>query len=986
MDKKLTVNVKVEKQKDINIKVIPEKAIKIKADGIKYVKPNFDDATAETDNVLMGKTFYSRGSSKKQTGTLNPQDFATILSISLNGTEILPDEDKNVNIEVTKETAGLGNVDNTSDIDKPISTAQQEEFDKINTRLEEELYIINKDFENLDNKKVDKVEGKDLSENDFTNYLKNNLETLIEMKNNDQFGKVDDIRVNDNTIVENKIANIKLSNSLENNSSSEFASAYLINLLNKNKVDKIDGKGLSTNDFTNELKTKLENLENYDDTNIKNEINELKISKANQEDLDTTNNNLFNLESRVEINETDISNLKVNKANKTDVVFNNFDGTQNITSNIALKGDLNITGNIIQNGSAYETHAEKVYTKNDYIITRDGAVSGLGNGEFTGILAKKYDGSNDGHLVFDNQGIARVGDVGDEQPLATREETPIENGFANWDNTTKKFITKLISSSDLTDKDSIAYKTDLKAYLPLAGGQLTGALKIAKGTGNGIQNYDGTPLLYIDNYDDLYIRNDSGTEIHLGMAGEHIQIGGNKVLSDTNVVGHSFTFNDKSVAVTSDIPKTLNNKTLVANGNTTIYGTDITLASDNTSNVTDAINNANTRIDNLTTTVNGKADISAIPTALSQLSEDTTHRVVTDTEKATWNAKSNFDGNYDSLTNKPVIPTNADFTLAGLKEKSYNSLTDKPTIPTKTSQLTNDSNFATTSQIPDTSGFVPNTRTINSKALSSNISLSNKDVGALPDYTINISHQTAGNPRIVKFVSVNYASAATCFKMGAMTCHNNGSSYQFLTDMLITVTTGGVVTANIYKFAQSSIGSVDGVARYTGDVFYVNDTTNKIVDFYILCGQYSESQFTPVTKVGSTTIAYVTQYSGTATYYSSGDKTWANGCGTTYARLSDIPTKTSQLTNDSGFATTSQLNNKVNYSDIVQSTGTNTNNVMSQNAVTTELGNKAGLSTNNTFTGNNKYTYLQYFNGGIMVDNIWTISTDGSGNLMFIKH
>ena len=169
-------------------------------------------------------------------------------------------------------------------------------------------------------------------------------------------------------------------------------------------------------------------------------------------------------------------------------------------------------------------------------------------------------------------------------------------------------------------------------------------------------------------------------------------------------------------------------------------------------------------------------------------------------------------------------------------------------------------------------------------------------------------------------------------------------------------------------------------------MFYVNDTTNKIVDFYILCGQYSESQFTPVTKVGSTTIAYVTQYSGTATYYSSGDKTWANGCGTTYARLSDIPTKTSQLTNDSGFATTSQLNNKVNYSDIVQSTGTNTNNVMSQNAVTTELGNKAGLSTNNTFTGNNKYTYLQYFNGGIMVDNIWTISTDGSGNLMFIKH
>ena len=195
--------------------------------------------------------------------------------------------------------------------------------------------------------------------------------------------------------------------------------------------------------------------------------------------------------------------------------------------------------------------------------------------------------------------------------------------------------------------------------------------------------------------------------------------------------------------------------------------------------------------------------------------------------------------------------------------------------------------------------YVPITRTINSKALSSDISLNNKDVGALPDYTITISHQSAGNPRMVKFVSVNYASAATCFKMGAMTCHDNGVSYQFLTDMLIAVTTGGEVTANIYKFAQTSIGNVDGVARYTGDVFYVNDTTNKIVDFYILCGQWSVSQFTPVTKVGSTTIAYVTQYSGDANYYSSGDKVWVNGCGTTYARLSDIPTtyiKTASVT------------------------------------------------------------------------------------------
>lgn len=43
----------------------------------------------------------------------------------------------------------------------------------------------------------------------------------------------------------------------------------------KNKVDKVDGKQLSTEDFTSLLKAKLEGLSNYDDTSIRNAINSL---------------------------------------------------------------------------------------------------------------------------------------------------------------------------------------------------------------------------------------------------------------------------------------------------------------------------------------------------------------------------------------------------------------------------------------------------------------------------------------------------------------------------------------------------------------------------------------------------------------------------------------------------------------------------------------------------------------------------------------
>jgi len=69
-----------------------------------------------------------------------------------------------------------------------------------------------------------------------------------------------------------------------------------------------------------------------------------------------------------------------------------------------LTGDLTINGNIYQNGSSYITHAEHLYSKDDLILTRDGATTGLSSGTYTGIEALLYDGTNNGYLVFDNTG------------------------------------------------------------------------------------------------------------------------------------------------------------------------------------------------------------------------------------------------------------------------------------------------------------------------------------------------------------------------------------------------------------------------------------------------------------------------------------------------------------------------------------------------------------------------------------------------------
>lgn len=66
------------------------------------------------------------------------------------------------------------------------------------------------------------------------------------------------------------------------------------------------------------------------------------------------------------------------------------------------------------------------------------------------------------------------------------------------------------------------------------------------------------------------------------------------------------------------------------------------------------------------TYVDTQIDAIVIPDALSDLTADSTHRTVTDAEKAIWNAKSDFSGSYNDLTNKPSIPS-----IVGLATETY---------------------------------------------------------------------------------------------------------------------------------------------------------------------------------------------------------------------------------------------------------------------------------------------------------------------------
>ena len=81
---------------------------------------------------------------------------------------------------------------------------------------------------------------------------------------------------------------------------------------------------------------------------------------------------------------------------------------------------------------------------------------------------------------------------------------------------------------------------------------------------------------------------------------------------------------------------------------------------------------------------NDLTDKPTIPDSLSDLSDDSTHRLVTDTEKTAWDAKSDFSGSYNDLTDKPTLFSGSYTDLTDkptLFSGSYDDLTDKPTIP-----------------------------------------------------------------------------------------------------------------------------------------------------------------------------------------------------------------------------------------------------------------------------------------------------------------
>ena len=263
-----------------------------------------------------------------------------------------------------------------------------------------------------------------------------------------------------------------------------------------------------------------------------------------------------------------------------------------------------------------------------------------------------------------------------------------------------------------------------------------------------------------------------------------------------------------------------------------------------------------------------------IPTKISELINDSNF---VDSTVLSTKANAVHTHNYDDLTNKPVL-------FSGI----YADLTNKPTIPTKTSELTNDSNFATVTLLDSKADKVHNHSYTELDDLPTLFSGDYKDLIGTPVIPSKTSELT------------NDSNFATTDLVNTKANKTHSHSYLDLEDL-----------PNLFSGNYNDLLNKPKIPTLISELENDNNYVNQA---------YVEQRITDVATSGEIDLSdYVT----TAQLNTKADKVHTHSYedltekptlfSGKYADLigkPTIPTKTSDITNDSNFVTTSQLNTK----------------------------------------------------------------------------
>ena len=451
-----------------------------------------------------------------------------VLTLQLNGTALAPTFTANqktnstINVQVTKSTVGLGNVDNTSDKNKPISDAQQTaldgKLDKVKTNTPtKQVYAKNADgtqgMVNVggtaddDIATVGQVNATEpyhvkligtsgtLSDADFAkldsddnSYIlltysgqKYKLHRTATSTTDLIYSVVDDeqeykiILLSDYTWglqvitlenTANRVTEIKASSADEEYPSAAATYTYGQTVLTDAKS--YTDTATENVEKTTNKKTTIEGNGNATDYPSTSAVVGYAAPIAHAVAGTTYGAGTTEVYGHVKLITGDM-NGKVYAAGQVPSL-NHTHGQYAELAGAAFRGNVTIGGNLTVNGTTTTIESSTLQVKDKLIEVAHGNTTALTTP--AGLIVPKYDGTNSGALVFDSTGTAYVGDVtldtdgnidvtnSDLRALAARDGTIANGNITKWDNTKQALVDAGIASSNIALKSEIPTEQD----------------------------------------------------------------------------------------------------------------------------------------------------------------------------------------------------------------------------------------------------------------------------------------------------------------------------------------------------------------------------------------------------------------------------------------------------------------------------------------------------------------------------------------------
>jgi hypothetical protein len=120
------------------------------------------------------------------------------------------------------------------------------------------------------------------------------------------------------------------------------------------------------------------------------------------------------------------------------------------TGVLRTSGDLSIEGDLFVDGTTWVVHNQEVTTSDNLIVINYGETGPGVTAGWAGIEVDRGTETNYQFLFYEDTDTFRIGEIGNLQAVATREDSPIDGGIAFWNASEFRFDTSSFLTTDGT--------------------------------------------------------------------------------------------------------------------------------------------------------------------------------------------------------------------------------------------------------------------------------------------------------------------------------------------------------------------------------------------------------------------------------------------------------------------------------------------------------------------------------------------------------